>query len=315
MGPVSSRNRAAAREVRYLHGVIWGLLGAFGASACYGVASVLQALAARRTEAAAGLDPRLLLRLARSWRYLLGVGLDGLGWLLSLVAVLSLPLFVVQSIVASFLAVTAVLGAIVLHMPLNRTDKVALVVVLGGLVLVGLSATEDRSVDVSDVERWGVLVAAVALGVVAVPLARLAGPAGAVGLGAVAGLEYGATSVAARMLPETVTLEDLPGDLRLLLLEPAAYALVVAGAIAMLTYSTALQRGTVTQATGPLVVGETVAPAVVGVVLLGDQTRPGWEWAAVVGFTLAVAGAVGLARHGDVSADDRDVHPKEGASA
>ena len=39
----------------------------------------------------------------------------------------------------------------------------------------------------------------------------------------------------------------------------------------MLTYSIALQRGTVTQATAPLVVGETVAPALVGLLLLGDQ--------------------------------------------
>lgn len=71
----------------------------------------------------------------------------------------------------------------------------------------------------------------------------------------------------------------------------------------MLTYSIALQRGTVTQATAPLVVGETLAPALVGVWLLGDNPRPGWEWAALLGFALAVGGALTLAGHGEVRPD------------
>ena len=89
--------------------MLLGLLGAVGAALCYGVGSVLQALAARRTTSAEGLDPRLLLRLARSWQYVVGLALDGVAFLLSIVALRSLPLFTVQSIVASFLAVTAVL--------------------------------------------------------------------------------------------------------------------------------------------------------------------------------------------------------------
>ena len=58
----------------------------------------------------------------------------------------TLPLFVVQSVVASFLAVTAVLGAIFLKMPLTRRDRIGLGVVVLGLVLVGASAAEDRAV-------------------------------------------------------------------------------------------------------------------------------------------------------------------------
>src|SRR4051812_2626385 len=108
--------------------MVLGLLGALGSAIAYGVASVLQALAVRRTTAAEGLDVRLLLRLARSWRYLLGLAFDATAFLLSLVALRSLPLFVVQSIVASFLAVTAVLGAVVLRMPLRRADKIGITV-------------------------------------------------------------------------------------------------------------------------------------------------------------------------------------------
>ncbi|WP_122817933.1 hypothetical protein [Nocardioides pantholopis] len=277
-----------------------GLLAAAGAALCYGVSSVLEAVAARRTQAVQGLDPRLLVRLFRSWAYVAGVCLDGLGFLLSLVAVRSLPLFVVQSVVASFLAITAILGALFLRMPLSRADRLGITVVVGGLVLVGMSATEDRSVEVSDAEQWGVLAATLLLAVAAIPLARLPGAAGARALGAVAGLAFGATAVASRMLPGDLSPDHLLDEVGPLLESPATYALAVAGVVAMLTYSIALQRGSVTEATAPLVVGETVAPALVGLLLLGDQTRPGWGAVACLGFVLSVAGAVSLARHGEV---------------
>ena len=284
--------------------MLLALAAAFAAALCYGVGSVLQAVAARSTDSVEGLDPRLLVRLLRSWKYLVGVGLDSLGFVLSLAAVRALPLFVVQAIVASFLAVTAVLGAIFLKMPLTRRDRIGLAIVVLGLALVAASAAEDRTVDVSRAEEWGVLVAAVLLGVAALPLARMPGGRGAAALGSIAGLAYGATAVASRMLPGDLSLDGIGGEVGTLLTSPATYALVVAGVLAMLTYSIALQRGTVTQVTAPLVVGETVAPALVGLLLLGDHARPGWGWVAVAGFTLSVAGAVSLARHGEVETEE-----------
>ena len=112
---------------------------------------------------------------------------------------------------------TAVLGAVFLEMPLSGSDRVALVVVVTGLVLVAASATEDRSVHVSDAESWGLLVAAVLIGAAAVPAARLPMARSAAALGTVAGLAFGATAVAARMLPG---LTEVGGILR----SPATYA-------------------------------------------------------------------------------------------
>ncbi len=279
--------------------MVAGLLCAFGAAACYGVGSVLQALAARRTASGQGLDPRLMLRLLRSWRYLVGVGLDGLGFLLTLVAVRTLPLYLVQSVVASFLAVTAVLGALALRTPLTRGERAGIVVVVAGLVLVGLSASADRAVEVRPLAGRALLAAVIVLAVASVPAGRLTGARSAAALGAVAGLAFGATSVAARMLPHRLGLADPWGSAALLLSSPASAALVLAGALAMLTYSTALQRGTVTAATAMLVVGETVAPALVGILVLGDRPRAGWELLAALGFVLSVTGALSLARYGE----------------
>ncbi len=274
-----------------------GLLGAFAAAICYGVASVLQALAVRQAATATGLDPRLLLRMLRSWPYLAGLALDGLAFVFSIAALRSLPLFAVQAIVASFLAITAVLGALMLHMPLSRRDKIGIAVVVLGLVLVALSAAEDRPTAVGAAEHWAILIAAVALGLAAVPLARLSGAAGAAALGTIGGLAFGAVAVAARILPAPITISSI-------LTDPVSYALVVAAAVALLTYSTALQRGSVTQATAPLVVAETVAPALVGLLMLGDQPRAGWGWIAALGFGLAVVGALSLARHGELGDGD-----------
>ena len=277
-----------------------GLVCAFGTAVCYGVGSVLQAVAARRTPTTQGLDPRLLLTLAGSWLYLAGLALDALGFALMLVAVQSLPLFAVQAVVASFLAITAVLGAVFLHMSLTRGDWLGLAAVIGGVVLVGLSAAPDRPVDAGPWVQWGVLVAAVLLAMVAPVFGRMTGAVSAAGLGAVAGLAFGATSVAARLLPQHLAWAEPWGSLQRLAASPPAYALVVAGVVALLAYSTALQRSTVTAATAALVVGETIAPALVGVAWLGDRPRDGWVWAAVVGFALAVGGAVSLARHGEI---------------
>jgi hypothetical protein len=50
-----------------------------------------------------------------------------------------------------------------------------------------------------------------------------------------------------------------------------------------------------------VVLAETMPPAVVGVLLLGDSTRHGMEEIAVLGFILAVFCAVALARFGEAS--------------
>jgi hypothetical protein len=64
-------------------------------------------------------------------------------------------------------------------------------------------------------------------------------------------------------------------------------------------YAAALDGGSVTVATAAVVLAETAPPAVVGVLLLGDQTRPGLAGVAVAGFILAVVSAVALARFGE----------------
>jgi hypothetical protein len=137
----------------------------------------------------------------------------------------------------------------------------------------------------------------------------LLGPAGgrwtgrgrALVLGSGAGVGFGVVEVSVRLIDSLA-----PSDL---LTDAATYALLIGGGAAFLLLTSALQRGSVTTATAGMVIGETIGPALVGVIWLGDRTREGLAWLAVAGFAIAVAGALALARFGEApsteSADSR----------
>jgi drug/metabolite transporter (DMT)-like permease len=271
----------------------WSLVGALLAAVCFGAASVLEAQGSRAAPASAGLDPRLLSRLLRSWPFLIGVGLDLLGFVLELAALLTLPLFLVQSAVASSLAVTAVLAARVLGERLRAPEWTAVVGVCLGLALLGFSAGREGGNDPGGAFDLALMVALVLLGGVALWATRLAGSARAASLGLAAGLAFGVVALSAR------TLTDLRPAI--LVREPSVYLLAVGGLLGLTLYATAVQRGSVAVATSALVLGETVAPAFIGTLLLGDRARPGLAWMAIGGFVIAVAAALALARFGDVS--------------
>ncbi|MEV5506437.1 hypothetical protein [Streptomyces orinoci] len=269
------------------------MLCALGSAVCFGTASVLQAVAARAAApgSGSGVDPVLLVRAARQWRYLAGLALDGLGFLLELVALRTLPIYAVGAALAASLAVTAVVAAEVLKVRLRGVEWAAVAVVCGGLAMLGLASGAEGHRTGSQALRLGVLaVAAAVLGIGALG-GRLPGRARAAVLGLGAGLGFGVVEVAVRLIDGFSPAE--------LLANPAVYALLLGGGAAFLLLTSALQRGSVTAATAGMVIGETVGPALVGVAWLGDRTREGLAPLAIAGFTLAVLGALALARFGE----------------
>jgi drug/metabolite transporter (DMT)-like permease len=276
------------------------MLCALAAALCFGVASVFQAVAARAAHAAdegsggSAVDPHLLISAARQWRYVLGLGLDTCGFALELVALRALPIYAVGAALAASLAVTAVTAARVLGTRLSAREWTAIAAVCGGLALLGLSAGSEGDSHGSAALRWSTLAAALAvlaLGAASGPLPPRA-RAAVLGLGA--GFGFGVVEVAVRLINDVTP--------SALFTNPALYALLLGGGAAFLLLTSALSRGSVTAATAGMVIGETVAPALVGVLALGDQTREGWTPAAVSGFALAVLGALALARFGEVAA-------------
>lgn len=278
--------------------MVWSLLGAVAAAMCFGVATVMQAVAARAAPERGGVDPRLLVHLFRRIPFVAGFALDILGFVAELAALRSLPLFVVQAAIAANLAVTAVTAMLVLHVKLSGPEWAAVAAVCAGLAMLGLSAGHESPADVGMGFRLVLLGCAVAVAVAGVAAGRLRGTTRSAALGLVAGLGFGFVAIGARVLTSIAPLDVLH--------DPAAYVVAGGGATAFLFLTTALQRGSVTTTTAAVVVAETVVPALVGVTLLGDESRHGFVWFAVLGFLLAVTGALALARFGEPASEETD---------
>jgi drug/metabolite transporter (DMT)-like permease len=272
--------------------VWWSLASALGAACCFGVASVIQALSARAaSHGSARVSPGLLVRMLGQWRFVASLGLDLVGFVAQLIALRRLPLFVVQAAIASSLAVTAVLSAWLAKHALAGFEWAAVVAVTIGIAMLGSSAGATGAANVGSEFRLGLIITVGVLGVAGFAAARLRGRARTLALGMIAGLGYGVVGVAARIL-----VGFTPSDL---LHDSASYALAAAGVLSFMFYTAALEHGDVTTATAATVITETVLPATIGVLFLGDTTRHGLVGVAAAGFALAVAGALTLARFGE----------------
>lgn len=281
------------------------LTAALVAALFYGIASVMQSVAAHEASNrkpqvadAGGVDPGLLPRMLRQWRFVVSLCLDALGFVAQLIALQRLPLFAVQAIVAANLAVVAVLASLLIKVRLSWREWLAVTGVVAGVGLLGSSAGPEGASQAGVIFKLALIVAIAALGLIGLAAARLRDPARTLALGLVAGFGYGVIGIAARVLNgfEPLTL----------LRDPAAYAVAAAGIVSFVFYATALEGGSVTVATAAVVLAETLPPAIIGVVFLGDRTRPGLEPAAIAGFLLAVTSAVMLARFGEAD------HPGQG---
>lgn len=277
------------------------MVAALVAALCYGIAAVMQAMAvqaaSRRTDDSAHksrlgtVDPGLVVRMLHQWPFIASLGLDLVGFVAQLVALRQLPLFAAQAIIAGNLAVTAVFAAWLLHLELAWREWLAVGGVILGVGMLGSSAGAHAVTGVNPQFKLALIVAVAGIAAAGIAASRLPRPARTPVLGAIAGLGYGVLAVAARVLPGFSPHQ--------LIRDPAAYALAAAGIVSFMLYATALEGGSVTVATAAVVLAETTPPAVVGVMFLGDHTRPGLGGVALLGFSLAIVCAVALARFGE----------------
>jgi hypothetical protein len=256
----------------------------------YGVANLLQSVAATRTTVHRTFDPALLLRLAGHRTYLVGLGCQLLGFVLAFLARRDLPLFLVQASVAAGLGVTALLGVGLLGWRLPLAE-----VALLGLLILGVVALvhSARPAQARPLGATGVLILAVALGLISaagVFAARLHGAPGSVVLGGLAGLAFSAAAVAARPLAAVPEPDRLVNH-------PLLFLLIGHSLVGQLLLGLAMQRGSITAAVAAMDAAGAVPAAVVGLLLLGDRVWPGREWLAGTGFLITLAAVIGLTRY------------------
>ena len=256
-------------------GVLLGLLSA----AIFGVGAVVQARAVRELDTSPEGFLGFLRVSVQDARTMAVVAMYLVGFVLHAGAILLLPLYLAQALVAMSLPVTAVAS----HRAedrLHRAGWVAVAVVTAGLVLLSLGAG-----DPGEVQTTGGFVVPLWVGVALLALAstmgrRLPGPL----LGLLAGLGYAGSAVSVRGIAT-------PVDLRVVV---AALAVPAFSLVAFWLYSLGMHRAAVPSTTAALIVAQTFVPAAVGVALLGDGVRDGWWPAVGAGLAFATVGAAVL---------------------
>ncbi|WP_414976641.1 EamA/RhaT family transporter [Gordonia sp. (in: high G+C Gram-positive bacteria)] len=295
------------------------------AAVAYGMSTVLRALGARRVAVAERVEadgdtgiqtppsdesgaPSVQSTVATLTdpAFILGTVMVLIGFAGGAIAARFLPLFLAQSIVSANLVVTALVGTLILNINLHTRDWVAIWLVVLSLCMLGISSAPHADDEASATIHWGLLVAAGIIGAVGlVGVYRFGTWAPIVG-GFAGGLQFGVIAIAVRILDGVD-----PFDLAKLLTDPAAWAIAVAGASGFYIQTVALQVGAVNGVTAVLVVGETAAPSLIGVLFLGDHAHPGLGWLAISGFVGAVIGAVLVAWYGSGDPDHFGEAPAE----
>jgi drug/metabolite transporter (DMT)-like permease len=267
------------------------LLAAFGCALCNGLAAVLQKIGVDKTAAASSLRVGLFFWLLRSWPYLAGTVLDGVAWILTLIAVHSLPLFVVQPIIACSVVITVLVESLVLHKRLRLQTIIAISCIVVGLLVLATTAAPEGSASVSGLVRPVIILMPLPIGVAGAIFAKLETHLATITLAALSGLAFGGTAIVGRMLRFSTPYWHV-------FLSPLFVALLAYGLSGILLFTIALQRHHASVVNALMITFETIAPIAVGLLFLGDSPRHGLWLVMIVGAGVALTGTVLVAAKG-----------------
>ena len=257
--------------------------------AAYGIANLLQSMAATRTASTDTLDPGLLLRLFGHRTYLLGLGCQIFGFFFALAARRDLPLFLVQASVTAGLCVTALLGVVLLKWRLPIAEIGLLSMVVLGIGALAASAEPTKG---SQLGPRGIITLVAALAVIGFTstfAARIKGVLGSVVLGSIAGLCFSSAAIAARPLAGAHSVAEF-------VLNPLLYLVIAHSLTGQLLLGLAMQRGSTNAAVAGMDAAGAIPAAIIGLLFLGDQMRPGLEWLAASGFVVTLGAVIALTR-------------------
>lgn len=265
------------------------LAAVIGCAICNGTAVILEKIGVDEQPRQSSFSSAFVVKLASNAPYMAGIALDIIGWLLTLVAVRALPLFLVQSVVSANIVIAALLDEIVLRRRLPRQGYGLILMILAGLtVLASTAAPIQVNQPIADWYQWGALIVLIVLGLIGSVLVRLKTRAAAIGLAAIAGIAFGGISIVGRLLIVNVPFWHF-------LENPLSWVLIAYSGLGMLFFSIALQRTTATTVNAVAVALQTVAPAAIGIALLGDGVRAGFWPLMIAAMVTTLIGAVALA--------------------
>ncbi len=257
------------------------LAAAVGCAICNGSAVILEKVGVN--------EEKNTYKLVENFPYMMGILLDIVGWLLTLVAVKTLPLFLVQSIIAANIVITALLDQALLRRRLPKYGYRLIFLILVGLIVLAMTAAPTTTViPISGLIQWTSVFGLLALGAIGLALSRRPAKSTAVALAAIAGVSFGAVSIIGRLLITNIPIAQL-------FYNPLMWVLVAYSGLGMLMLTLGLRHATATTVNAVSVTFQTVAPTVIGLSLLGDTVRTGFWLMTIVALIVTLAASLTLA--------------------
>ncbi len=245
----------------------------------YSVASKVPALSLRRPVAS-------LRSLLGNYRWLAGIGLEAVGWLLYVGALALAPLSLVQAAAAGGIGVLAIMVSRFTHIPLTTKERIGVVVSVMGLALLGVSLLGEHGNGSAAGYLWiGVwLIASASIAVVCAGLlGRVIG--GGPAWGIAAGVLFAAGDVSTKMA--------VAGGLQSIAF---LVCLIVFYAVGTGVLQAGFQRGSALTTVGLATLITNALPIAAGMTVFREPLPRGWVGAArVIAFGAVVVGAVLLA--------------------
>jgi drug/metabolite transporter (DMT)-like permease len=246
-----------------LIGIVAATLGALG----YGTATVLQARAVAPSDRSV---------VVRRWLFASGLVADGSAWLLSLVAFRFLPLAAAQAVLASSVAVTAVLAHLII-----RTRIASRTLVAGALFVVGAAMIASSAAPITrhTLSPQLLILGSAALMGMSVVAASAYRRGSATWLSVVAGVAFAGTAVCGRLL-------ELPHLTAATILDSGL--LLGFSLVGIVAFARALTLGSEAGASAVMWMTELILAFVTGAALLGDTVRSGFAAVAIAGAACGV---------------------------
>jgi FtsH-binding integral membrane protein len=272
--------------------LVLGIAAAVGASTLYSLGIALQAMDAKEAPREEHLRLALVWGLLRRARWMTGTGLSILGWPLQVVALRLAPLVVVQPALAAGLLVLLLLGERMLGEHAGRTEHLAMLAVVLGVLGAGLFAPARGTSQPGEQMTITLVLVGLALASLLPYLLRALGHSISELTMVCAGLAFGWSGVATKLVADDLHAHHL-AVAALWGLSTAA-----ASAVGVLSETSALQERPAIQVAPVVFVTQTIVPVALAPVLFGERfgATPLGGAPLIVSLGVVVAGAALLAR-------------------
>jgi len=255
----------------------------------HNVASKLPVLSVRRPIAS-------LRSLLENRRWLAGIGVEALGWLLYVGALALAPLSLVQATAAGGIGILAIMVSRFTHVPLTSKERIGAGVSVAGLAMLGISLLGEHGEGNTPAYLWVVawLVASACVAAVCAGLlGRLIG--GGPAWGIAAGVLFAAGDVSTKM-----AVAGGPWNIAFLVCLIAFYV-VGTGVL-----QAGFQRGSALTTAGLATLMTNALPIAAGMIVFREPLPAGWVGVVrVAAFAAVIVGAVLLASHTKAAAKQR----------